>query len=130
MDHHFLKTIIRLSAGDLQDIQVRASEEGMPYRTLIASVLHKHVTGRLAERAPEGMSAAPRATRRTSRSDAQPLHRDLSARQRVSVLRISAWPSLVFSCLLDALVAGATIEGLHVAVGEIGIGRPRCGPRV
>jgi predicted DNA binding CopG/RHH family protein len=43
---------IRLSAGDLQDIQVRALEEGMPYQTLIASVLHKYVTGRLEEREP------------------------------------------------------------------------------
>ena len=43
---------IRLSAADLQDIQVRALEEGIPYQTLIASVLHKYVTGRLAE--PKG----------------------------------------------------------------------------
>jgi predicted DNA binding CopG/RHH family protein len=41
---------IRLSAGDLQDIQVRALEEGVPYQTLMASVLHKYVTGRLEER--------------------------------------------------------------------------------
>jgi len=41
---------IRLSAGDLQDIQVRALEEGLPYQTLIASILHKYVTGRLEER--------------------------------------------------------------------------------
>jgi predicted DNA binding CopG/RHH family protein len=41
---------IRLSSGDLSDIQVRALEEGMPYQTLIASVLHKYVAGRLAER--------------------------------------------------------------------------------
>ena len=41
---------IRLSSGDLNDIQVKALEEGMPYRALIASVLHKYVTGRLAER--------------------------------------------------------------------------------
>ncbi|MCZ7560367.1 MAG: hypothetical protein M5U30_10180 [Burkholderiaceae bacterium] len=38
---------IRLSAGDLQDIQVRALAEGMPYQTLIASILHKYVAGRL-----------------------------------------------------------------------------------
>ena len=44
---------IRLSRADLLDIQVRALEEGLPYRTLIASVLHKYVTGRLQER-PEG----------------------------------------------------------------------------
>ena len=40
---------IRLSSGDLSDIQVRALEEGVPYQTLIASVLHKYVTGRLSE---------------------------------------------------------------------------------
>ena len=43
---------IRLSAGDLRDIQVTAMQEGMPYQTLIASVLHKYVTGRLAEKSP------------------------------------------------------------------------------
>ena len=41
---------IRLSAGDLRNIQVKAMQEGMPYQTLIASVLHKYVTGRLAEK--------------------------------------------------------------------------------
>ncbi len=41
---------IRLSSGDLSDIQVKALEEGIPYQTLIASVLHKYVTGRLTER--------------------------------------------------------------------------------
>lgn len=41
---------IRLSSGDLSDIQARALEEGIPYQTLIASVLHKYVTGRLTER--------------------------------------------------------------------------------
>ena len=40
---------IRLSSGDLRDIQVKALQEGMPYQTLIASVLHKYATGRLAE---------------------------------------------------------------------------------
>ena len=43
---------IRLAAGDLRDIQVKAMQEGMPYQTLIASVLHKYVTGRLAEKSP------------------------------------------------------------------------------
>jgi predicted DNA binding CopG/RHH family protein len=43
---------IRLSAADLQDIQVRALEEGIPYQTLIASVLHKYVPGRVAD--PKG----------------------------------------------------------------------------
>jgi predicted DNA binding CopG/RHH family protein len=43
---------IRLSSGDLSDIQVKALEEGVPYQTLIASVLHKYVTGRLTEPSP------------------------------------------------------------------------------
>jgi len=41
---------IRLSSIDLGDIQVRALEEGIPYQTLIASVLHKYVSGRLVEK--------------------------------------------------------------------------------
>lgn len=41
---------IRLSSGDLTGIQVKALEEGVPCQTLIASVLHKCATGRLAER--------------------------------------------------------------------------------
>ncbi len=40
---------IRLSSIDLGDIQVKALQEGVPYQTLIASVLHKYATGRLAE---------------------------------------------------------------------------------
>jgi predicted DNA binding CopG/RHH family protein len=41
---------IRLSSGDLRDLKVRAMEEGVPYQTLMASVLHKFVSGRLVER--------------------------------------------------------------------------------
>ncbi len=41
---------IRLSSADLQDIQTRALQEGIPYKTLIASVIHKYVSGRFAER--------------------------------------------------------------------------------
>jgi predicted DNA binding CopG/RHH family protein len=40
---------IRLSSRDLEEVQTRAAEEGMPYQTLIASVLHKYVSGRLIE---------------------------------------------------------------------------------
>lgn len=50
---------IRLSSGDLSDIQVRALEEGVPYQTLIASILHKFVTGRLAERHATRARPAP-----------------------------------------------------------------------
>lgn len=41
---------VRLSSPDLLDIQSRAAEEGVPYQTLIASVLHKFVSGRLVEK--------------------------------------------------------------------------------
>lgn len=40
---------IRLSSGELSDIQTRALQEGMPYQTLIASVMHKYVTGQLVD---------------------------------------------------------------------------------
>jgi predicted DNA binding CopG/RHH family protein len=43
---------IRLSAKDLGDLQVMALEEGIPYQTLMSSILHKYVTGRLTERRP------------------------------------------------------------------------------
>ena len=42
---------IRLSSVDLTDIQVKAMEEGVPYQTLITSILHKYVNGKLVERA-------------------------------------------------------------------------------
>lgn len=40
---------VRMSSVDLREIQARALEEGMPYQTLIASVMHKYVTGRLVD---------------------------------------------------------------------------------
>ena len=40
---------IRLATADLREIQLRAGEEGLPYQTLIASVLHKYATGRLVD---------------------------------------------------------------------------------
>ena len=40
---------IRLSSKDLRGLQKRALAEGIPYQTLIASVLHKYVEGRLHE---------------------------------------------------------------------------------
>ncbi len=39
---------IRISEQDLGEIQKKAIEEGIPYQTLISSVLHKYVSGRLA----------------------------------------------------------------------------------
>jgi predicted DNA binding CopG/RHH family protein len=40
---------IRLSSKDLEAIQKRALAEGLPYQTLIASVLHKYATGQIKE---------------------------------------------------------------------------------
>ncbi len=50
---------IRLSSIDLGDIQVKALEEGVPYQTLIASVLHKYVSGRLIEKASSEKTSSP-----------------------------------------------------------------------
>lgn len=41
---------IRLSPMDLDGLKHKAVREGMPYQTLIASVLHKYVTGQFASR--------------------------------------------------------------------------------
>ena len=40
---------IRLSSKDLRGLQKRALAEGIPYQTLISSILHKYVEGRLSE---------------------------------------------------------------------------------
>ncbi|MFZ1402742.1 MAG: antitoxin, partial [Anaerolineae bacterium] len=40
---------IRLTEKDLVGLQLRALEEGLPYQTLMASILHKYVVGRLVE---------------------------------------------------------------------------------
>jgi len=41
---------IRISSMVLDEIQTRAVEDGMPYQTLISSILHRFVTGRLIEK--------------------------------------------------------------------------------
>jgi predicted DNA binding CopG/RHH family protein len=41
---------IRLSSVDLEGIQSKALEEGIPYQTLMSSVLHKFVIGNLVEK--------------------------------------------------------------------------------
>ena len=45
---------LRLSSFDLDAIQVKAIEEGIPYQTLISSILHKYATGLLVERQQQG----------------------------------------------------------------------------
>lgn len=40
---------IRISSRDLEALQRRALKEGLPYQTLVASVLHKYVSGGLKD---------------------------------------------------------------------------------
>ena len=40
---------IRISEAVLEEIKKRSQEEGIPYQTLISSVLHKFVTNRLVD---------------------------------------------------------------------------------
>jgi predicted DNA binding CopG/RHH family protein len=42
---------IRLSSKDLEELQVAAMRQGIPYQTLMASILHRYVHGSLTEKA-------------------------------------------------------------------------------
>jgi predicted DNA binding CopG/RHH family protein len=41
---------IRMSSKDLDQVQVIAAREGIPYQTLVSSIIHKYVSGYLIER--------------------------------------------------------------------------------
>jgi predicted DNA binding CopG/RHH family protein len=41
---------LSLSTSDLESLQTKAMEDGISSQTLIASILHKYVTGRLIEK--------------------------------------------------------------------------------
>ena len=41
---------IRMAERDIGRFQKKAIEEGLPYQTLISSVLHKYINGRLVEK--------------------------------------------------------------------------------
>ena len=41
---------LRMSSKDLEAIKTFAVEEGLPYQTLMSSVLHKFITGRLIDK--------------------------------------------------------------------------------
>lgn len=45
-----MRVNIRITRKDLEMLQKRALEEGIPYQTLMASVLHKYASGRLVEK--------------------------------------------------------------------------------
>jgi len=40
---------IRISSRDLEQLQTLAMEDGIPYQTLMSSILHRFLTGKLAE---------------------------------------------------------------------------------
>lgn len=42
---------IRIAEKDLNALQTKAIEDGIPYQTLMSSVLHKFISGRLSEKA-------------------------------------------------------------------------------
>ena len=42
---------IRISERDLTRLKSKSVEEGMPYQTLISSILHKYLSGKLVEQA-------------------------------------------------------------------------------
>jgi len=41
---------IRISSRVLDELQARAIEDGIPYQTLISSILHRFITGRFVEK--------------------------------------------------------------------------------
>jgi len=40
---------IRISNRDLKAVQLKASEEGIPYQTLASSIIHKYISGSLKD---------------------------------------------------------------------------------
>ena len=50
---------LRITENDLYSLQIRARQEGIPYQTLMTSILHKYLTGQLVptpEPEPQGKS--------------------------------------------------------------------------
>jgi len=41
---------VKVLESDLEKLKARALEEGMPYQTLLNSVLHKYITGQLVDK--------------------------------------------------------------------------------
>jgi len=41
---------VRISKRAVEALKTRALEEGIPYQTLVTSILHKYVTGRIVDR--------------------------------------------------------------------------------
>lgn len=41
---------IRISERDLRNLKIRALEEGLPYQTLVSTIIHKYLAGRFHEK--------------------------------------------------------------------------------
>jgi len=41
---------IRIAKRDLNALKIKAMEEGIPYQTLVSSIIHKYLSGKLVER--------------------------------------------------------------------------------
>ena|SRR5690625_1465257 len=54
---------IRISSRDMEALQRRALEEGLPYQSLVSSILHKYVSGSLRD------ISADKAARHTAVTD-------------------------------------------------------------
>ncbi len=50
---------IRISSKDLEALQAIAVEDGMPYQTLMASVIHRFVSGRFVETSSRTRKSRP-----------------------------------------------------------------------
>ncbi len=44
------RVTLRVTEHDFNVAHIRAMEEGMPYQTLLSSVIHKYLSGRLVEK--------------------------------------------------------------------------------
>jgi predicted DNA binding CopG/RHH family protein len=41
---------IRMSPKDLNGLKIKAIEEGIPYQTLVSSIIHKYLSGKLVSK--------------------------------------------------------------------------------
>ena len=46
---------IRIAQRDLKALKVKALEEGIPYQTLVSSIIHKYLSGRLVEKGSDSL---------------------------------------------------------------------------
>jgi len=54
---------VRISKRDVEVLKTKAMEEGIPYQTLVTSILHKYVTGKLTDVSKKKSPDVPLKTR-------------------------------------------------------------------